>query len=106
MLARGWLRDPIDIPDYEGPPYTPAPRPRAHLWLPSPAERLYLDAFDELLRTRDRAAIRDTLLYHGLMRHVRRTEPVPSRGRDVDAMFRLLGAVICTPAQKLLLRYI
>lgn len=103
MLAEGWLAE-IEIPRYTGE-YSTASQYRKALWIPSPAERLYLDALDELLRTRDRAAERDTLLYHGLMRHVRRVAKVPGRGRDVDAMFRLLGSVICTPEQRLLLRY-
>ncbi len=103
VLARGWLRDPNELlPSWTGPEYTTGVR---RPWLPSPAERLYLDAYDELLRTRDASAARDTRIYHGLLWHIRRKPPAPPRGRDIDAMFRALGADICTPQQRRLLRH-
>jgi DNA-binding CsgD family transcriptional regulator len=87
MIRHGWT-DPSELlPDYRGAPYTT--RARRKDWLPSPAQRLYLDAFDRLLRDRDEVAAALVDYYFGAMI---RERGVPDRRRsatDVDAM--LLG---------------
>jgi DNA-binding CsgD family transcriptional regulator len=87
MIRHGWT-DPGDLlPDYHGAPYTTTARRKD--WLPSPAQRLYLDAFDRLLRDRDEVAAALVDYYFGAMI---RERGVPDRRRsatDVEAM--LLG---------------
>jgi hypothetical protein len=89
MIRQGWT-DPSELlPDYRGAPYTTRPKRGRKDWLPSPAQRLYLDAFDRLLRDRDDVAAALVHYYFGAMT---RERGVPDRRRapsDVDAM--LLG---------------
>ncbi len=105
MLARGWAIADDLLPDYRGAPYARAAvrgLPRA--WVPSPAWRLYLDAFDRLLVTRSASAAADVAYFLGVVCRAEGVS-VPERGKDVDAMLRRVGARICTPEQKRLLRY-
>ncbi|HEV7885479.1 MAG TPA: helix-turn-helix transcriptional regulator [Solirubrobacteraceae bacterium] len=89
MIRQGWT-DPSELlPDYRGAPYTTRTKRGQKDWLPSPAQRLYLDAFDRLLRDRDDVAVALVDYYFGAMT---RERSVPDRRRaasDVDAM--LLG---------------
>jgi len=89
MLREGWVSQGSLIPDYAGRPYTSR---RSRPWLPSPAQRLYLDAFDRLLRHRTTRAASDVAFYFGVMC---RESLVPDRRNgvpDVDAM--LLGLAL------------
>jgi DNA-binding CsgD family transcriptional regulator len=89
MIRHGWT-DPSELlPDYHGAPYTTRARRGQKDWLPSPAQRLYLDAFDRLLRDRDEVGAALVDYYFGAMI---RERGVPDRRRgasDIEAM--LLG---------------
>jgi DNA-binding CsgD family transcriptional regulator len=56
MIRQGWTDPGELLPDYRGAPYTM----RRRRGLPSPAQRLYLDAFDRLLRDRDEVTPRSS----------------------------------------------
>lgn len=57
MFREGWLEPDDLLSDYEGPAYTTESQRFKINWVPSPAQRLYLDAFDRLLAERsDEAA--------------------------------------------------
>jgi DNA-binding CsgD family transcriptional regulator len=89
MIRQGWTEPSELLPDYRGAPYTTRSKRGHKDWLPSPAQRLYLDAFDRLLRDRDEVAAALVDYYFGAMV---RERAVPDRrrgGRDIDAM--LLG---------------
>ncbi len=105
MLARGWAIADDLLPDHAGAPYARQhDRRMLPSWIPSPAWRLYLDAFDRLLVTRSASAAADVDYYLGVVCRSENVK-VPERGRDVDAMFRRVGLHVCTPEQRRLLRY-
>jgi DNA-binding CsgD family transcriptional regulator len=86
MLREGWAPHHVLIPDWPGGAYSPHPtRP----WVPSPAQRLYLDAFDRMLSLRTERAVADVEFCFGVLVH-ESGAPGSRRGRpDLDAM--LLG---------------
>jgi len=95
-LREGWLQPADVLGDYTGKPYTTTPR-RKSCVVVTPAQRLYLDAFDELLRVRtDHAAQRLSFFYRAMCVEAR----VPDRrrgGRDVDSMLVALGRALTRP---------
>ena len=105
MLARGWAIPDDLLADYEGPAYAPTHNPRMpRSWLPSPAWRLYLDAYQRLLEERTASAAADVAYFLGVVSRAHGVS-VPERGRDVDAMLKRVGARICTPEQRRLLAH-
>jgi DNA-binding CsgD family transcriptional regulator len=89
MIRNGWAAPRDLIPDYAGLPYTTSPRRQVTTlapWLPSPAQRLYLDAFDVLLRERtDEAADRVDFMF-GVMCRERRCADRRRGAQDIDDM--------------------
>ena len=89
MIRHGWTDAGDVLPDYGGAPYTTRPKRGQKDWLPSPAQRLYLDAFDRLLRDRDEMAATLVDYYFGAMIRERGVADRRRGSRDIDAM--LLG---------------
>jgi hypothetical protein len=104
MLREGWVaRD--DLPDYEGAPYTTHQRPvMVRNWLPSPAQRLYLDAFDQLLEKRDDRSSNRAGGYRHVLYFEREVPALARKANDFDGMIAKIAPVICTPKQLELLR--
>jgi DNA-binding CsgD family transcriptional regulator len=101
MLRYGWAISSELVPDYTGPSYA-AEQPERQLtegWVPSPGQRLYLDAFDRWLVERDECASARA----GGMRHVmffeREIPSPPRRANDFDGMVRRIAPAICTREQ-------
>lgn len=110
MVDRGWA-DSL-MPNYNGSPYAVSDqRGKASHWLPSPEQRLYLDAFDRLIRERtDEAALRLDIYFKVLCMTVGvpdqrmsgcETRQMQGSGgtrrvpvRDVDEMLLRLGSAL------------
>jgi DNA-binding CsgD family transcriptional regulator len=100
MLRNCWVDPGELLADYAGPPYTTAKHhAREANWLPSPAQRLYLDAFDKTLTERNElrharaGAIRGALWFE-------RDQPAPPRkAHDFDGMVTKIAPSICTHEQ-------
>lgn len=85
MLQQGWVLRFGLIPDYTGPVYG-ASKFGAHAWVPSPAQRLYLDSFDRLLKDRTVEAVDDAAFFYRVLQR-ETTTTHNGRGRpDVDAL--------------------
>lgn len=97
MLREGWAEPYGVLGDYEGPPYSTASQYGKHEWLPSPAVRLYLNAFDRLLRTRTPEAAGAVDLCFRVLCH-ERTIPDRRRGdRDVHHMLLTMARALARP---------
>jgi DNA-binding CsgD family transcriptional regulator len=98
MLRNGWVDPGELLADYAGPPYTTSRRrAKEAAWLPSPAQRLYLDAFHELLRERsDEAAERVDFMFGVMCRE--RDVPDPRRGvQDIDSLLLRVAVGVSRP---------
>lgn len=97
MLRHDWF-DRGELPaDYDGKPYTIRPNWGLHHWLPTPAQRLYLDAFDRLLRDRsDEAAADVDFYFRVLCRECHRPDTRPG-GQDIDEMLARLAWAALRP---------
>ena len=97
-VAHGWLRRDELVPDYSGREYTTHPSNRARPWVPSPAQRLYLDAFDVLLKNRSPEAARTVDFYFRVMCRERAvTDRRVARGRDIDSMLLTVAVAARRP---------
>lgn len=99
MLGEGWVSRDQLLPSYGGRPYEPAKRNQVATlrWVPSPAQRLYLDAFDELLARRDAASEqRVAFAFLALYHEVRVPRPAP-RSRDVGEMLLRMARGLTRP---------
>lgn len=96
MLREGWVEVDGILADYEGARYSTDDQGKKHTdnWLPSPAQRLYLDAFDRLLqeRTDEAAACFDA--YFTSLCCERRIADRRRGARHVDAMLTKLVRVL------------
>lgn len=66
VLREGWVSREGLVPDYKGPAYSVAP---VKPWMPSPAQRLYLDAFDRMLALRTDRAVDDVEFCFSVLVH-------------------------------------
>lgn len=99
MLREGWATPDDLLTSYTGNPYsTAAPRSvRTCNWVPSPAQRLYLDAFDMLLKRRDAAAARRVSFYFAAMCVERGCPDRREGGQDVDRMLLGMARALLRP---------
>ncbi len=118
MLAtrRGWLEHDDDAAGYTGGSYSPMVQSRPSQWQPSPAQRLYLDAFDRLLTERDDEAVDRVDFMFGVMcrergiadsrpsgeRRLRENAALPggrsrSGAKDVDEMLLRMAVALRRP---------
>lgn len=107
MIREGWLTlaetllpdDALPLIDQTSPTYTRISRRGYRNWLPTPAQRLYLDAFDRLLS--ERTAYRRSRV--GGCRHIvyfeREIPALPNRANALDGMIAKIAPVICTRSQ-------
>lgn len=114
MIREGWLTLadslladdalPGRLPDYPKLTYTTTSRRGCRNWLPTPAQRLYLDALDRFLR--DRGEYRHGRA--GGCRHIvyfERELPAPPRkANDFDGLIAKIAPAICTRPQLDVLR--
>lgn len=95
MLREGWVEVDEILPDHEGAGYTTDDQHWGRQdWLPSPAQRLYLDAFDRLLAERTDEAARSLNVMFVAMCCERGIEDRRRGGRDVDSMLTKLARVL------------
>lgn len=94
MLRNGWT-SLAELPDYTGPLYsTLSQRGKSVNWVPSPAQRLYLDAFDLLLRQRTAKAAELVSFYFGVMCRERGCPDRRVGQQSVDALLMRLGRAV------------
>lgn len=94
-LSNGWVEELL--PDHAGRPYAAVVQRHKKNWLPSPAQRLYLDAFDVLLARRDEEAAERVDFFFGVMC---RERGCPDRRGDrpsVNAMLLGLAQALRRP---------
>lgn len=99
MLREGWVGPDKVLEDYDGRPYSLESQLHklTENWLPTPAQRLYLDAFDELLRERSDEAVEAVDFAFGVLCWER---GCPDRRRDVcdiDAMLLGMARALMRP---------
>lgn len=104
MLQHGWFARDEFPKGYEGELYTIYRNSGVWTWLPSPAQRIYLNAFELFLRKRNeyhhtRARASRNLLYFELERY-----PLRREANDFDGMIAKIAPVICTRQQLDILR--
>lgn len=104
MLRCGWVVPDDLLPDYMGHPYTTSVTRNKQHWVPTPAQRLYLDAFQVWLEERDERAHARTRGYRHVVYFEREIPPVVRGANDFDGMIARLAPVICTPEQLAVLR--
>lgn len=97
MLREGWANADDVLRDYEGPSYSTASQYGKHRWLPSPAVRLYLNAFDVLLRTRTPEAAAAVDLCFRVLCHERAVPDRRRGGRDINDMLHMMARALTRP---------
>lgn len=100
MLGEGWVSRDQLLPSYEGRPYVTLASKRMSTtlrWLPSPAQRLYIDAFDKLLTRRDDAAAQRVAFAFLALYHEAKVPRPPARSRDVGQMLLSMARGLTRP---------
>jgi len=98
MLREGWVRREQLLPSYSRGAYAPAEQQRwSRAWVPSPAQRLYLDAFDRLLRERSEEAAVNVSFFFAVLCRERRIGDRRRGGQDVDSMLLGMARALVRP---------
>lgn len=94
LIREQWVSPDELLPDYTGPGYSTRRMRKDDGWLPTPAQRLYLDAFDRLLTNRSEDAAAEVAFYMAVMCQERGI-PVRRRGGHPDIGDMLATIAVC-----------
>ncbi len=99
MIREEWVTLDEVLADWPGLPYSTASQRgrHTHTWVPSPAQRLYLDAFDALLRDRTDEAADLVDFYFGVMCRERAIPDRRRSARDVDQLLLRMARALQRP---------
>lgn len=91
MIRHGWIElDDVLPGDYQGPAYTTQPRPHRQPdhWVPTPAQRIYIDAFHKLLYERAESDGPDPFL---VLCQEKEVPDRRSKERDIESTLLKMG---------------